>query len=74
MNTHLGGFTPANALGLVRGYDVVLDATDNPATRYLIKCVGCVSEDATKRVCMCACARACVRACAHLRVRFCVCV
>uniref|UniRef100_A0A7S3QLN7 Adenylyltransferase and sulfurtransferase MOCS3 n=1 Tax=Dunaliella tertiolecta TaxID=3047 RepID=A0A7S3QLN7_DUNTE len=36
VNTHMDGFNPANALEIVRGYDVVLDATDNPATRYLI--------------------------------------
>lgn len=28
--------TPANAAGLVGAYDVVLDCTDNPATRYLV--------------------------------------
>lgn len=28
--------TPANAVDLVRDYDVVVDATDNPATRYLV--------------------------------------
>ena len=39
VQTHLEGFTPANALDIVRGYDVVLDATDNPATRYLIRWV-----------------------------------
>jgi len=39
VNTHLDGFTAANALDIVCGYDVVLDATDNPATRYLIKWV-----------------------------------
>lgn len=29
-------FTPANAARLVAGYDLVLDASDNPATRYLL--------------------------------------
>lgn len=29
-------FTPANAARLVAGYDLVVDASDNPATRYLL--------------------------------------
>lgn len=32
---HRERFTPANALELVRGYDIVLDASDNFPTRYL---------------------------------------
>jgi len=35
VETHRGGFTPANAVDLVRGYDVVVDASDNAPTRYL---------------------------------------
>ncbi len=34
--TYREGFTPANALELVSAYDVVVDATDNAASRYLI--------------------------------------
>lgn len=34
---HLEGFTPANAVQIVQQYDVVLDASDNPPTRYLIR-------------------------------------
>lgn len=35
---HTDGLTPANALDIIGQYDVVVDATDNPTTRYLIKC------------------------------------
>jgi len=34
--THAERFTAANAMDLVRGYDVVVDGTDNFAARYLI--------------------------------------
>ena len=37
VDTHLSGLTPATAQGLVGAYDVVLDCSDNPATRYLIR-------------------------------------
>lgn len=33
---HRGGLTPANAVALVRRYDVVVDASDNAPTRYLL--------------------------------------
>ncbi len=33
---HREGFTPANAVELASAYDVVVDATDNAASRYLI--------------------------------------
>ncbi|PNW79139.1 hypothetical protein CHLRE_09g402034v5 [Chlamydomonas reinhardtii] len=36
VEAHMCGFTPANALELVDRYDVVVDASDNPATRYLV--------------------------------------
>lgn len=36
IETHLDGLTPANAVELISRYDVVLDASDNPATRYLV--------------------------------------
>ncbi|GIL44131.1 hypothetical protein Vafri_1664 [Volvox africanus] len=36
VEAHTRGFTPTNALELVERYDVVVDATDNPATRYLV--------------------------------------
>ena len=36
VETHLDGFRPASALDLVAKYDVVVDASDNPATRYCI--------------------------------------
>ncbi|EFN55933.1 hypothetical protein CHLNCDRAFT_22673 [Chlorella variabilis] len=37
VETHLEGLTPANAVHLVRQYDVVVDASDNAPTRYLIR-------------------------------------
>jgi hypothetical protein len=38
---HLDGFTPTTALALVQQYDIVLDCSDNPATRYLVRyCLG----------------------------------
>ena len=36
------GFFPANALQLVSQYDVVVDASDNAPTRYLISDACCV--------------------------------
>jgi adenylyltransferase/sulfurtransferase len=41
--THLEGLHPGNAVDIIRGYDVVLDASDNPPSRYLISdaCVAC---------------------------------
>lgn len=36
VDTYAHGFYPSNALDIVSKYDVVVDATDNPATRYLI--------------------------------------
>jgi len=33
---HKDALAPGNALGLVRGYDVVVDASDNAPTRYLL--------------------------------------
>lgn len=36
VETHAVQLTPDTALGLVSGYDVVVDATDNPASRYVI--------------------------------------
>ncbi len=36
MDVHREGFTPANALELASAYDVIVDATDNAASRYLI--------------------------------------
>lgn len=41
--THLDGLNPTNALDIISRYDVVLDASDNPPTRYLISdaCVAC---------------------------------
>jgi adenylyltransferase/sulfurtransferase len=43
VQTHLDGLSPGNALDIVSGYDLVLDASDNPPTRYLISdaCVAC---------------------------------
>ncbi|KAG1668301.1 hypothetical protein FOA52_011198 [Chlamydomonas sp. UWO 241] len=34
--THAEGLSPPGALAIVSGYDVVLDCSDNPPTRYLI--------------------------------------
>lgn len=36
IDRHKDGFTPLNAVHLVKQYDVVVDASDNPSTRYLI--------------------------------------
>ena len=33
---HTEGISPGNALELLRQYDIVLDATDNAPTRYLL--------------------------------------
>jgi len=41
---HTEGFTPYNALELVKNYDVVLDASDNAPTRYLISDACCVAN------------------------------
>lgn len=43
VETHLEALTPANAVELVRQYDVVLDASDNAPTRYLISDACCVA-------------------------------
>lgn len=37
VDTHVQGISPGNALELVAPYDVVIDASDNPPTRYLIR-------------------------------------
>jgi len=34
--THNHNLSPENAIEIFQNYDVILDATDNPATRYLI--------------------------------------
>lgn len=36
MVVHTEALAPSNALQLVRGYDIVVDASDNAPTRYLI--------------------------------------
>jgi adenylyltransferase/sulfurtransferase len=43
VETHLEGLHPSNAVAIISRYDVVLDASDNPPTRYLISdaCVAC---------------------------------
>lgn len=43
VETHLEGLHPSNAIDIISCYDVVLDASDNPPTRYLISdaCVAC---------------------------------
>ena len=38
VEAHLEGMTPTNAVHLVEQYDVVVDASDNAPTRYLIRC------------------------------------
>jgi len=38
------GFTPENALKIVDGYDIVLDASDNAPTRYLISDACCIAK------------------------------
>lgn len=37
VDLHREGLRPDNAAGIVAGYDVVIDASDNPPTRYLIR-------------------------------------
>ena len=37
VHTHEQCLTAANALEVIRQYDVVLDCSDNPPTRYLIR-------------------------------------
>jgi len=44
VNEYTEGFTPQNALEIINGYDVVLDASDNAPTRYLISDACCVSK------------------------------
>lgn len=43
VTTHCQGLNPSNACAVIQGYDLVLDASDNPPTRYLISdaCVAC---------------------------------
>jgi adenylyltransferase/sulfurtransferase len=43
VQTHLQGLTPSNAVDIISQYDVVIDASDNAPTRYLINdaCVAC---------------------------------
>ena len=41
---HTDGFMPSNALDLVKMYDVVLDASDNAPTRYLISDACCLAN------------------------------
>lgn len=36
LDTHLQGLSAANAVQLVQQYDLVIDASDNPPTRYLV--------------------------------------
>lgn len=36
IRTHVASLRSGNALELIRGYDVILDASDNVATRYLL--------------------------------------
>jgi adenylyltransferase/sulfurtransferase len=44
IDEHMDGFTPTNAMKLVDEYDVVLDASDNAPTRYLISDACCVAN------------------------------
>jgi adenylyltransferase/sulfurtransferase len=43
VQTHLQGLTPSNAVDIISQYSVVIDASDNAPTRYLINdaCVAC---------------------------------
>ena len=38
VQVHEQGLTATNALGIVAQYDVVMDCSDNPPTRYLVRC------------------------------------
>jgi adenylyltransferase/sulfurtransferase len=40
---HRAGLQPSNAVHIISQYDIVIDASDNPPTRYLISdsCVAC---------------------------------
>lgn len=42
--THLDGLHPSNAVDIMAGYNVVLDASDNPPTRYLISDACCALD------------------------------
>lgn len=42
--THLDGLHPSNAVAIMAGYNVVLDASDNPPTRYLISDACCALD------------------------------
>ena len=44
IETFKHGFTPENAVEIVRGFDVVVDASDNAPTRYLISDACCVAK------------------------------
>ena len=44
MVAHTSGISPANALELLQLYDVVVDATDNAPTRYLLSDACCVAR------------------------------
>jgi molybdopterin/thiamine biosynthesis adenylyltransferase len=44
VETHKVRINPANAQALIRGYDVVLDGSDNALTRYLVN-DACVLEN-----------------------------
>ena len=52
LDVHRDGFTPANALQLVKQYDVVVDASDNAPTRYLISDACCVLRNRVSRLMM----------------------
>lgn len=39
LETHTAGLTPVNAVDIISRYDLVVDASDNPPTRYLVRCV-----------------------------------
>ena len=44
VETYKEGFTPENAVEIVRKYDVVVDASDNAPTRYLISDACCATK------------------------------
>jgi hypothetical protein len=37
IDEHVDGLHPGNALDIMAGYDVIVDASDNPPTRYLVR-------------------------------------
>ena len=44
VTAHIEGISPGNALELVQQYDIIVDATDNAPTRYLLSDACCIAQ------------------------------